>query len=611
MAAEAPLQLDPLTVTEHPSGADERPGAVWVVPLDPDNVEPTHVRDLLISVPGVHLSQPGGPGGRSTMWIRGAEDNYGIVYLDGIPLNDPTNSTGGAVDFTLVDPGLIRSVAVVRGPSSVRYGAEALAGVVHLGTDPGAGRIRRFALEAGGEDQRRGALAVQEPVSENANLAFTAAAADAGSLELGSRGERRAYRSAFTWNGPVNVKVAAWHLRNDTDTFPDDSGGRRLAVIRTLENRRHRATAAMLQLDTEWAERRWSLTVDSAQFDADITSPGVVPGVRDPFGLPASTNDNRLRRLRVKAMVEHQLRDWHYAAGADYERESGRDNATLEFAPGVILPASFDLDRNHAGIFAEVTGPLTSGDHAIALVAGGRIDRYGSNLTRGTVRAGLLGRIDDATEWRVNAGNAFKPPSFYALANPLVGNPDLRPERGATLDAGIRRRIDDGRGLIDFTIFASRFKDATDFDPGPPPLIVNRNEINTRGAELALEWRPAAEWRVGGSLTYVDARRDPGDERMLHRPEWRAGAFARWTPLAQLSFTGSVVAMDRVPDSSIPTGAMNLPRWTRCDLTVAWHATEQWTVTTAIDNLFDAEYEESIGFPAFGRTVRAGVRVDF
>lgn len=607
-SASAPITLDPLTVTTHPTGANERPGAVWVVPLDAELPGPLHVRDQLLTVPGVHLNQPGGAGGRSSLWIRGAEDNYGIIYLDGIPLNDSTNVTGGAVDFSLIDPALVQSAAVVRGPSSVRYGAEALAGVVHLGLDADAADVRHAEFELGGNHLRRAALVLQQPLTDNTSFAFTAAGANAGSLAWGSRGERRAWRGAVTHRGPINVKFVAWHLTNDAATFPDDSGGRRLAEIQTLETRRQRATAAALQLSGAFGERRWSLAVDAAQFDADIASPGVAPGLRDPFGLPASTNDTRLRRLRVKAMVEQDLRDWRVAGGIDFERETGRDHGSLQLGPDFILPTEFALDRNHGGVFAEAHGPL-AGDVTLAL--GGRVDRYGGELTRGTVRAGLLGHFDAATEWRVNAGNAFKPPSFFALASPIVGNPDLRPERGVTIDAGVRRRIHDGRGLLDVSVFSSRFKNGTDFDAGPPPQIVNRNEINCTGAELALEWRLTSTWRVGGSYTYVDARRDPGDVRMRARPRWRAGLFSSLAVSESFTLTGSMLAIGGVPDSSIPTGDITLPGWERFDLGAIWRVQENWSLTAAIENVFDADYEEAVGFPALGRTVRGGVRVQF
>jgi outer membrane receptor protein involved in Fe transport len=160
-------------------------------------------------------------------------------------------------------------------------------------------------------------------------------------------------------------------------------------------------------------------------------------------------------------------------------------------------------------------------------------------------------------------------------------------------------------------VFASRFKDGTDFDPGPPPQIVNRNEINCRGAELALEWRLTSTWRVGSSLTYVNARRDPGDVRMRARPRWRGGVFTNWAPTAALTFTAAVTAIDRVPDSSIPTGDVWLEAWARCDLAARWQVREGWSATVAIDNILDADYEEAVGFPALGRTVRGGLRVDF
>lgn len=599
--------LAPLTVTEHPSGADERTAAIWVVTRDPALAPARHVRDLLNSVPGLHLNQPGGPGGRSSLWVRGAEDNYAIVYLDNIPLNDPTSSTGGAVDFSLVDPGLIQSAAVVRGPSSVRYGAEALAGVVHLGTGAPEETVRQFDLEAGGADLRRASLLVQQPLNAQTWFAFGAAGADTGSLDLGSRSRRRALRTAVTVRGPVTLKLAAWHLANDADTFPDDSGGKEFAVIRTLENRRHRASAASLQLGGDFAQRHWSLSVDAAQFDADVTSPGVAPGLRDPFGLPASTDDTRLRRLRAKMMVEHAVRDWRYSGGVDFERETGRDDATLQFGP-VLVPTSFSIGRSHAGIFAEATGPM---NHAVNLALGGRIDRYGNELTRGTVRAGLLGKFSDVDDWRINVGNAFKPPSFFALANPLVGNPDLRPERGVSFDAGVRHRLDDGRGLLDFSVFASRYRDGTDFDPGPPPRIVNRNEINCRGAEAALEWRMNEAWRVGGSITYVDARRDPGDVRMRARPHWRGGLTTSYVVASHLTLSGALIAIDRVPDSSIPTGDVMLPGWARFDLGLVWRLRDGLHVTVAVENALDADYVEAVGFPALGRIVRGGLRVEF
>ena len=57
-------------------------------------------RDLLRDVPGVHVSHPGGRGNLGSIFIRASEPNYGAVLVDGIQVNDPTNTRGGSFDFS-------------------------------------------------------------------------------------------------------------------------------------------------------------------------------------------------------------------------------------------------------------------------------------------------------------------------------------------------------------------------------------------------------------------------------------------------------------------------------------------------------------------------------
>ncbi|MBK8479500.1 MAG: TonB-dependent receptor plug domain-containing protein [Opitutaceae bacterium] len=191
-AADPIIHLYPFTVIAHPSGADERAAAVWVAAPELAAPAPLHTADLLLSVPGAHVDQPGGPGGRATLYLRGAEENHTVAFLDGIPLNDPTNNRGGAVNFSLIEPSLLGQVAVVRGAPSVSYGPDALAGVVHLNSDTAAGS--RLFFEAGGNDLVRGGFNGTETIGTTAapvSLSLGAAAADEGSLTDGSRAQRR------------------------------------------------------------------------------------------------------------------------------------------------------------------------------------------------------------------------------------------------------------------------------------------------------------------------------------------------------------------------------------------------------------------------------------
>jgi outer membrane receptor protein involved in Fe transport len=44
---------------------------------------------------------------------------------------------------------------------------------------------------------------------------------------------------------------------------------------------------------------------------------------------------------------------------------------------------------------------------------------------------------------------------------------------------------------------------------------------------------------------------------------------------------------------------------------IAWKVRARMAGTLSIDNLAGADYMEALGYPALGRTIRAGVRVGF
>ena len=54
------------------------------------------VADALRQVPGVNVVQSGGPGGQTSIFIRGTNSNHTKVLLDGIDIGDPSNPTGAA-----------------------------------------------------------------------------------------------------------------------------------------------------------------------------------------------------------------------------------------------------------------------------------------------------------------------------------------------------------------------------------------------------------------------------------------------------------------------------------------------------------------------------------
>ena len=96
---------------------------------------PAAPEQLLQRLPGVSVYRPGGPGGVSEIFLRGAESNFTAVYVDGVRLNNPANTRGGSFDFSTLAVNEIERMDIGMGAMSAIYGSDAMAGViVHAAT---------------------------------------------------------------------------------------------------------------------------------------------------------------------------------------------------------------------------------------------------------------------------------------------------------------------------------------------------------------------------------------------------------------------------------------------------------------------------------------------
>lgn len=64
--------------------------------------------------------------------VRGLTGNRVLLVLDGMRLNDSLMRAGGHALLNLIDPESVARIEVLRGPASVRYGSDAMGGVVRV-----------------------------------------------------------------------------------------------------------------------------------------------------------------------------------------------------------------------------------------------------------------------------------------------------------------------------------------------------------------------------------------------------------------------------------------------------------------------------------------------
>ena len=114
--------------------------------------------ELVQRQPGVEITQNGGPGSLSGIFLRGANRGQTLVLVDGVRL---ASSSAGATSLEAIPLDQVDRIEILRGPSSSLYGADAIGGVIqvftrtrHVGADRQCERRRRHVRDVGRQGRR-------------------------------------------------------------------------------------------------------------------------------------------------------------------------------------------------------------------------------------------------------------------------------------------------------------------------------------------------------------------------------------------------------------------------------------------------------------------------
>jgi iron complex outermembrane receptor protein len=132
--------------------ADELSKSISVVDAAAiDASDESSVTDALRYVPGLRVSQLGGPGALVSIKTWGLRSEDTAVLIDGFRMRDAASERGDATgllqDLMVTD---LDRIEVLRGAGSSLYGTNAISGVVNLITGSGGGRTRGSVLAEGG-----------------------------------------------------------------------------------------------------------------------------------------------------------------------------------------------------------------------------------------------------------------------------------------------------------------------------------------------------------------------------------------------------------------------------------------------------------------------------
>jgi outer membrane cobalamin receptor len=568
----------------------------------------SNVFGLIRDVPGVHVHLPGGRGNLGSIFIRGSEPNYSAVLVDGIQVNDPTNSRGGSFDFSTLNIDSVERVEIIRGPQSSIYGSDALSGAInlitHSGTDPLTAGVD---IEVGSRDYSRTGLQLKGPASRNGHYALWMGGINEGGSSDPAEFQSRSLTGKYTFSTDELPRLSTYvrHSSADSKAYPDDSGGERLAMNR---QRNHRETEnSSLGFDTEARiTQRTSLHVAGSLFEhhEQVFSPAVAKGIRNE--IPENAGVAKFSRNTLNVFFTTELSDSLYAAyGIGYQEEDGIGSSLITLGPEAVVPASYQLQRDNLGTYGEIDYRITG---RLKFDAAIRVDQTENG---GTVNTGKVTLAYDIPDLPARAhfswGEGFKLPSLFALGDPLVGNPSLEAESANSWELGLHSVHIQGQLQWRFAAFDQSFSNLIDFDSASF-RIVNRSRVDIDGFELSADYRAGERWLLSAHATRLEIDMLDTNVRLRQRPESTGGLGVEWTPSkAWRAYLGLHYVGHRL-DSSVPTGEIRLPSYQSIDLTFNYQLKQNLDLSFAIDNLTDEFFEPAIGFPALGRGIRVSIR---
>ena len=595
-----------VTATRSPLAAGRAPSTVSVITGEALRAQGiTTVTDALRQVPGLVLAQAGSYGTATSLFIRGGESKFTKVLVDGVAVND----AGGAFDFATLTTDNIDRIEIVRGPASVLYGSDAVAGVVQLFTRRGTpGTHGDLSVRGGGFG------------TVDAHGSVRGAR---GGTEFSLGGARHETRGFQAFNSEHRLQVASallGHRGAASDArvtmrysdgrthFPTDGSG--LVVDSNAVRSEGRLTLgadAGVQL-TPRAALRLSLASHGVHgaTDDQPDSP------RDVDGYYYSTSDRSRRRsgdLRVDVAVGGASR---LTVGGVVERQWQESGTTSNFGD---TPAE-GRTRRTSGAYTQLLLAPSSSYTATLGARYERNERFGDFVTWRAAQQVAFG----ATRLRGSIGTAFREPSFienFGCCGFVRGNPDLSPEQSVSVDVGIEQQLA-GWATMGATVFGNSFRNLIDYRAAASgPNYVNVARTRTRGVELEGRAALAPGWHADAAFTYLDARVvRPGlstastalfvdDGRLLRRPMHTLNAgLARRTARAGVELRALRVGTREdayfAPDFS--ASRVSLPAYTKADLSadavLVAPSTGRGSVkaTLRVENVTDARYSDVAGF---------------
>lgn len=558
--SHAQVRLTPLEVTAPGPLLDQVSTPVWHA-SESEMQTSTQLQDVLSQAPGVVLTQNGGVGSQSSIFIRGSESRHTLVLTDGMRLNDPSGTSRGFDSGFSLTP-FFQDLLLLQGPSPVLYGGDATSGVIELvprrGHRPSESII---SLGAGSFDTVQGFATVDWGSGNHQGTFGLAYLKTQGFSRLnkkrfstrendGAENTQFMQASRHKWNSSISTDVLIYGLTGYAEQDDFFNG------VDSNEYTANKQGTLVQTTRGNFSDGDWWIKT------------GIVSQKRDlhlNFGdsiYQGQTRDSR-------GGFRYRLGRWETLAGLGIEQEW---IGTPDFQAHNDLAHVFMLERFYFNRWLFELGGR-----------GEQHQRYGNFFAYEGV---IKHQTTETLSWYGKFARGYKSPSLYQLYAPATfgGNPNLTPEFNNSFEGGINWKREGEVGLV---FFQQDFQNLIqyDFTNG----YFNSDTLRVQGTEATI-LSPEHSWGQvklsGTAFSYTNY-----DTRPLRRPPYVAtlqwiGSWGKWTTTLSGRFIG-----DRKDSSNRKLESYEV---LGANLKYASSENQEWSLK--VGNITDRKYEDAWGY---------------
>ena len=476
-----------VTATRTAQTADEVLSSVTVISReDIERRQARSVEDLLRGTQGISITNNGGPGKNTSVFMRGTESDHILVLIDGVRAG---SATSGGAAYGNIPIEQIERIEIVRGPRSSLYGSEAIGGVIQIFTRKGGkeGFTPSFSIGGGSYGTFNGS---------------------AGLSGRSKRGWFNMNISGKNTNGfnscsgkPYPKGAGCFTNEPDRDGYQNVAGSFRAGYL--FKNG--------LDIETNFMRSSGKVNYDGTYSNKSELVQQVFGGKArySPFAFwkvtlagGRSRENSRdflgqeknfisrfdSRRDTITLQNDFTLNKSHLlTVGADYKNDTVSSSADFEVT-----------SRNNLGAFAQHQATVFKQDLELSI----RYDeneQFGGNVTGG---AGWGYTVTEWLRFTANVGTAFKAPTFNELYYPGgYSNANLRPEESVSYELGTSGKIKQTNWA--FNIYETQIHDLIANDASWVPQ--NINKVRIRGFEGMISTQ-IKKWQINTNLTLLDTQ---------------------------------------------------------------------------------------------------------